>query len=58
MPARLRGASRRGLLRVPRLGEVMGQQLRLDLGGSGKPLLQDLGDAGVELLAPALEQAP
>ena len=40
----------------PGLGEVVGEQLRLGLRDLREPLLEHLGDAGVQLLALALEQ--
>ena len=42
--------------RQARLGQMLGQHFRLGLGDLGKPLLERLGDAGVQLLAPGLEQ--
>ena len=44
------------LLGQARLGEVVGEQLRLRLGGLREPRLQHLGDPPVELLPLALDQ--
>ena len=46
-----------GCLCKARFPAVIRQKLRLDLGGLGKSLFQDLGDAGVEMLATRLKKS-